>query len=110
GSTLVVDSIGFNESTWLDFGGHPHTEALKMTERITRDTVGRLDIKVTIDDSSLYKRAFIVPIHADLVADTEMLEFVCNENQKDFEHLVGKASDEKKFAVKVAPQVLSKYA
>ncbi len=50
-----------------------------------------------------------MPTHAEIVTDTEMLEYVCGENQKDFEHLVGKASDEKKFAVKVAPQILSQY-
>jgi hypothetical protein len=109
GSTLVVESLGFNDRTWLDFGGHPHTEALKMTERITRGSFGRLDIEVRIEDPAIYKRAFTVPLHAELVADTEMLEYVCNENEKDVTHLVGKASDEKKLAVKVAPQILSKY-
>jgi hypothetical protein len=109
GDTLVVDSIGFKDSTWLDYGGHPHSEALKLTERIKRGTFGRLDIEVRFEDSALYKRAFTVPIHAEIVADTEMLEYVCNENEKDAAHLVGKASDEKKFAVKVAPAILSKY-
>jgi hypothetical protein len=109
GDTLVVESLGFNDRTWLDFGGHPHTEALKMTERIKRGSFGRLDIEVQIDDRALYTRSFTVPVHADFVADTEMLEYVCNENQKDVEHLVGKASDEKKLAVKVAPDILSRY-
>ncbi|HET9832361.1 MAG TPA: hypothetical protein VFP91_11645 [Vicinamibacterales bacterium] len=109
GDTLVVESIGFNDRTWLDFGGHPHTEALKTTERIKRTTFGRLDIEVELDDRALYTRPFTVPLHAEFVADTEMLEYVCNENQKDVEHLVGKASDEKKFAVNVAPAILSRY-
>jgi hypothetical protein len=110
GDTLVVDSIGFNETTWLDYGGHPHSEALKMTERIKRDDFGHLLIETRIDDPKYYKRAFTVPSKADLVVDTEMLEYVCAENQKDVDHLVGKASDEKKNAVKVSPQVLAKYA
>jgi hypothetical protein len=109
GDTLVIDSIGFNETTWLDYGGHPHTEALRTTERIRRDTFGRLDVEVRFDDPTLYKRAFTVPVHAEFVADTEMLEYVCNENEKDLAHLVGKASDEKKLAVKVAPEILSKH-
>jgi len=109
GATLVIDSIGFNETTWLDVGGHPHTEALKMTERIKRDSFGRLDVEVRIDDPKIYKRAFTVPVHAEFVADSEMLEYVCNENEKDVTHLVGKASDGKKLAVKVAPQILTKY-
>jgi len=109
GDTLVVDSIGFKDTTWLDFGGHAHSEALKMTERIKRGAFGRLDLDVRIEDPTFYKRAWTVPVHAEIVADTETLEYVCNENQKDTEHLVGKASDEKKFAVKVAPAILSKY-
>jgi hypothetical protein len=109
GDTLVVESTGFNERTWLDFGGHPHSEALKMTERIRRTNLGRLEIEVKIEDPKYYKRALTIPGHAELVVDTEMLEYVCNENQKDTEHLVGKASDEKKFAVKVAASTLSKY-
>jgi hypothetical protein len=109
GDTLVVDSVGFNETSWLDFGGHPHSEALRTTERITRKSFGRLDVEVRIDDPKVFTRAFTVPTHAEIVTDTEMLEYVCGENQKDVEHLVGKASDEKKLAVKVAPQILSKY-
>ena len=109
GDTLVVETIGFTDRTWLDFGGHPHTEALKTTERIKRTSFGRLDIEVQFDDRALYTRPFTVPLHAEFVADTEMLEYVCNENQKDVEHLVGKASDDKNLAVKVAPAILSRY-
>jgi hypothetical protein len=110
GDTLVVDSIGFNDRTWLDFGGHPHSEALKMTERIKRTNLGRLEVEVRFDDRKYYARPWTIPVHAELIADTEMIEYVCNENQKDIEHLVGKASDEKRLAVKVDPQTLSKYA
>ncbi len=109
GDTLVVDSIGFNETTWLDFGGHPHSEALKITERFRRTDLGHLDVQVRLEDPAYYKRAWEVPLKGDLMIDTDTIEYVCAENQKDFAHLVGKASDEKKFAVKVAPQVLSKY-
>jgi hypothetical protein len=109
GDTLVVDSAGFNDRTWLDFGGHPHSEALKMTERIRRTNLGRLEVEVRLEDRKFYARPWTVPVRAELVADTEMIEYVCSENQKDFAHLVGKASDEKKLAVKVEPQTLSKY-
>ena len=109
GDTLVVDSIGFNETSWLDFGGHPHSEALRTTERLTRKNFGRLDVEVRFDDPKIVTRPFTVPVHAEIVTDTEMLEYVCTENQKDVEHLVGKASDDKKLAVKVAPQILSQY-
>jgi hypothetical protein len=109
GDTLVVDSIGFNDASWLDYGGHPHSEALRTTERITRTSIGRLDIQIQFDDPKVFTRAFTVPLRAELVTDTEMLEYVCNENPKSFAHHVGKLSDDKKFAVKVAPQILSKY-
>ena len=109
GDTLVVDSIGFNDRTWLDFGGHPHSEALKMTERIKRSSLGRLEIEVRLEDAKFYRRPWTIPAYAELVADTEMIEYVCNENQKDTDHLVGKASDEKKLAVKVDPQTMAKY-
>ena len=109
GDTLVVDSIGFNETSWLDFGGHPHSEALRTTERLTRKTFGRLDVDVRFDDPKIIMRPFSVPVHAEIVTDAEMLEYVCGENQKDAEHLVGKASDDKKMAVKVSPQLLAQY-
>jgi hypothetical protein len=109
GDTLVIDSIGFNETSWLDFGGHPHSEALRTTERLTRKSFGRLDIELGIDDPKVFTRAFTVPLHAEIVTDTEMLEYVCSENEKDQAHLVGKASDDKKFAVKVAPAILATY-
>ena len=50
GDTLVVDSLGFNETTWLDYGGHPHSDALKMNERIRRTNLGHLEVAVRIED------------------------------------------------------------
>jgi hypothetical protein len=109
GDTLVVESTGFNDRTWLDFGGHPHSESLKVTERIKRTNFGALEVEVRLEDRKFYARPWTVPARAEFVADTEMIEYVCNENQKDIEHLVGKASDEKKLAVKVEPGILSKH-
>jgi hypothetical protein len=80
-----------------------------MTERIKRTDLGHLDIEVRFEDAKYYKRAWTVPSRGELVTDTEMLEYVCSDNQKDAEHLVGRASDERKFAVKVATAILSKY-
>ena len=54
---VSTDSIGFNETSWLDFGGHPHSEALRTTERLTRKTFGRLDIEVGLDDPKVCSRA-----------------------------------------------------
>jgi len=109
GDALVVESVGFNDTTWLDYGGHPHSEALRMTERIRRTDLGHLAVEVRIEDPKYYKRAWTVPSKAELVADTEMIEYVCNENEKDGPHLVGKASDQRKNAVTLSPQILAKY-
>ncbi len=109
GDTLVVESRGFNTATWLDYGGHPHSEKLRMTERITRPDFGRLAIDVTFDDPAYYRRAWTIPARAEFAADTDMIEYVCNENPKDAAHLVGRASDVRRRAVTLAPQALAKY-
>jgi hypothetical protein len=109
GDTLVVDSFGFNDRTWLDAEGHPHTEALRTTERYRRRNFGNLDLEVTLSDPSIYARPWTVKVQAELAADTSLLEYVCNENNKNREHWVGKASDEKRTEVKVAPEILAKY-
>jgi hypothetical protein len=109
GDTLVVESFGFNDRTWLDHDGHPHTEGLRMTERYHRRTFGHLEIEVTLSDQAAYARPWTVAVRAELAADTEMIEFVCNETSHGLEHWVGKASDERKSEVRVAPEILAKY-
>jgi hypothetical protein len=109
GDTLVVDSFGFNDRTWLDQDGHPHTEALRTTERYRRRDFGHMDIEVTLNDPSVYARPWTVALKAELTADTELLEYVCNEGPSQREHYVGKASDDQKSKVPVAPDVLAKY-
>src|SRR5262249_19923175 len=111
GDTLVVESFGFNDRTWLDHDGHPHTEALRTTERYRRRNFGNLDLEVTLSDPGAYAKSWTVSVRAELAADTELIEWVCNENNTSaLQHWVGKASDERKGEVKVAPEVLSKYA
>jgi hypothetical protein len=110
GGTLVVESFGFNDRTWLDRDGHPHTEALRMTERYRRRDFGHLEIEITLNDPAVYARPWTVALSAELAADTELLESVCNESKKSLEHWVGKASDDKKAEAKVAPEILAKYA
>jgi hypothetical protein len=107
--TLVVESRGFKDATWLDFGGHPHTENLRIVERFRRRDFGHIDLQQTYEDPKVYGKPWTVNVKVDFVPDTEMLEYVCNENEKDHARLVGKASDEKKNAVKVARQVLARY-
>ena len=109
GDTLVVESFGFNERTWLDHDGHPHTDALRMTERYRRRNFGNLDVEVTLSDPAVYAKPWTVAVRAELAADTEMIEWVCNEKSSEVQHWVGKASDARKSEVKVAPEVLAKY-
>ena len=90
GDTLVVDSAGFNDKAWLDSGGHPHSDALHVTERFHRRDFGHIDFQVTIDDPKAYTKPWTAAYEIRLLADTELMEYVCGENNKDLEHLVGK--------------------
>ena len=81
-----------------------------MTERYRRRDFGHMDIEVTLSDPKLYARPWTVALRAELVPDTELLEAVCNEDGAGREHWVGKASDDKRTEVKVAPEILAKYA
>jgi hypothetical protein len=109
GDTLVVETAGFNDRTWLDGGGHPHTEALHITERYQRKDFGHMALKVTLEDPKAYNKPWTIDIKVELAPDTEMIEYVCAENEKDRTHLVGKASDQKKNEVAVDPTILAKY-
>ena len=110
GDALVVESAGYNDRTWLDRDGHPHTEALRMTERYRRQDFGHLEIEITLNDPAVYARPWTVALSARLTPDTELLESVCNESNTGREHWVGKASDDKRSEVKLAPGILAKYA
>jgi hypothetical protein len=109
GDTLVVESFGFNDRTWLDHDGHPHTEGLRMTERYRRRNFGNLEVEVTFSDPGAYAKPWTVAVRAELAADTEMIEWVCNEGNRGLEHWIGKASDERKGEVQVALEILAKY-
>jgi hypothetical protein len=109
GDTLVVESAGYNDRTWLDYDGHPHTEDLRITERFRRPDFGHLEIEKTLEDPKALAQKWVIPIKLEYDADTELLEYVCAENERDRNHLVGKASDDKKNEVKVAPEILKQY-
>jgi len=87
--TLVVDTIGFNDRTWIDISGYPHSESLHTTERFTRRDLGHMDLVVTIDDPKTYTKPWTPTLHFELLADYEMLEHVC-DNERDAVHMVGK--------------------
>jgi hypothetical protein len=90
GDSLVVQTSGFNGKTWLDQAGHPVTEAAVITERFRRPDFGHLKIEVTINDPKAYTRPWTVTEGMQLLADTDLLEFVCSENNRDLPHLVNK--------------------
>jgi hypothetical protein len=90
GTTLVVDTVGFNDKFWFDFKGHPHTERLHIVERYTRKGVSTLVNQITIDDPGAYSRPFTVTFTAELAPPgDELLEYICQENNQDVEHLHG---------------------
>jgi Carboxypeptidase regulatory-like domain len=88
GETLVVDTVGFNDQSWLDSIGHPHTEMLHITERLHRVDLGHLEIEFTIDDPATYSKPWIIKRVADLDTKDEIGEYVCID--RDASHLVGK--------------------
>jgi hypothetical protein len=90
GETLVVETTNFRgdeRAGWLDVNGSPYTDALKMTERFRRPNFGTLEIDITIDDPKAYTKPFTVRVNQRLMVDSEMIEFICNENEKSTEHL-----------------------
>jgi hypothetical protein len=90
GDTLVIESSGFVGDNWLDNNGHPGTEALHLTERFRRRDFGHIDAAITVDDPKAYTKPWTVNLKFNLNPDTELIEYVCDENEKDVGHLVGK--------------------
>jgi hypothetical protein len=111
GNTLVVDSVGFKERTWLDWAGHPHSESLRLTERWRRLNFGRLEIQEAFTDPEIYSKPIDAKVTGTLVPDTDLLEYVCAENERDRPKLIGTASAlRRQYApVTVAPAVLAQY-
>jgi hypothetical protein len=87
GDTLVVETIGFREDTWLDFFGSPLTEMGKVTEKFRRPSLGTLQTEITIDDPKAYTKPWTVRLDQSLMVDTDLLEYVCLENERDLAHM-----------------------
>lgn len=90
GDTLVVHSAGFRDLGWLDVEGSPLTDTGQIIERFRRPDFGHLAIEVTIDDPKAYTKPWTVTVHQHILADTELIEFVCQENEQDAPHLSAK--------------------
>jgi len=88
GDTLVVETTGFRDDVWLDVEGSPLTNSGKMTERWRRPKFGLMQIDITIEDPKAYTKPFTVRVNHQLMPDTELMEFVCQD--RDAPHYVGK--------------------
>lgn len=90
GDALVVETIGYRDGLWLDLKGDPLTATGRTTERIRRPNFGTLEVEVTIDDPKVYTRPWSAKRYLKIAFDTELMEDICNENEKSFLHMVGK--------------------
>jgi hypothetical protein len=108
GDTLVVETAGFNDRTWLALN-YPHTESLHVTERYRRIDFGHLEIEATLEDDGAYSRPWTFRVSAQLAADTEMVDMRCDPAESGRQHWTGTISDAEKSGVKVAPEILAKY-
>ena len=106
GDELVVETAGFNDRTWLDYGGHPHSESLRATERFRRVDFGRLQRRITLEDPKTFNKPITIANDGVLAADTELLEAVCTDTPPD-RYQVGRTPEERSVSVPV--EVLAKY-
>jgi carboxypeptidase family protein len=93
GDTLVVDTIGFNDKSWLNDLPSlimPHTEMLHLISRFRRPDLGHLETEVTLNDPGTFTKPVKMKTISDLAANEDVQEWICNENNQDLEHLVGK--------------------
>ena len=86
GNSLVVETTGFRDDVWLDVEGSPLTSTGKMTERFTRVDYGHMNIDVTVEDPKAYTKPWTVTIKHRISLNTDLIEFICNENEKDATH------------------------
>jgi hypothetical protein len=87
GDTLVVETNGFRDGLWLDRNGSPMTDAAKVTERFRRVNYGNMEIEITINDPKAYTAQWTTKLNQFIVLNTELLEYICAENEKDSSHL-----------------------
>jgi hypothetical protein len=106
GDTLVAESNGYNDKTWVSRFGVSHTEALRITERYRRPDFGHLQVEVTLTDPGAFTKPWGFTVDMELAADTDMLEAVCETGTEAWGGSLSQAADE---AVTVLPEVLARY-
>ena len=109
GDTFVVDTRGFNERSWLDFAGHPHSDQLRTIERFRRIDFGHMQLELTFDDPIAYREPWSATLNFELMPDTELIENVC-DNEKDHEHIVGRVPSDDHVGVSLSLETLREYA
>jgi len=87
GDTLVVQTIGFRDSLWIDLHGSPMSDAAKMTERLRRPNYGTLEVEITVDDPKVYTRPWTVRMDQVIELDTDLIDEFCLENEKSYERM-----------------------
>jgi hypothetical protein len=87
GDTLVIDTIGLRDDTWIDWNGSVLTEAAKVREQIRRPDFGHLEIQVTVDDPKAYTKPWSVTLRQSIVLDTDLIDEICLENEQSLKHL-----------------------
>jgi len=87
GDTLVIDTIGLRDDTWIDWNGSVVTEAAKVREQIRRPDFGHLEVQVTVDDPKAYTKPWTVTLNQRIVVDTELIDEICLENEQSLQHL-----------------------
>ncbi len=87
GDTLVVETSGLHDGLWLDAFGNPMGEKAHVTERIRRPDFGHMEVSITINDPQYYTEPWTVKIAQPLVLDSELIDYYCLENEKDFVHM-----------------------
>lgn len=106
GDVLVVESNGYTDRSWLDFGGHPHTEDLRITERYTRRDIGHIDLQLTMVDPKVFVKPLTLSMPIALQADVEMLEAFCENHHNSRARMSQTTSAE---VVQVPRSTLSRY-
>jgi len=109
GDTLVVESNGYNDKTWLQRDGLSHTESLRITERYRRVDFGHIRLDVTYEDPGTFDSPLHAVIDMEFMADNEMLETVCNEASEEDGRWSGAITEAEQEAVEVAPEILARY-
>ena len=109
GDTLIVESNGFNDRTWLHRDGLQHTEALRITERYTRNNFGSMQIEITWEDPGTFHRPVNGVVELAFIADRGLLEAVCNESSKGTTHYTGTSTEAEEKVVEVSAETLETY-